>query len=194
MVGRIAVIGLALAVSGCGVTPYGSVGIGTRIGNVHVGTGIGVPLGHLGGFGGGFGSGFGGGPKASAGSFGGAVLGGLAGSRFGQGTGKLVAVGLGTLLGSVLGGSAGRSLDRADELYARQAAALAYAAPVGQSYRWSNPHTGNTGTVTTTRDGWSSSGAYCREFQQTVIVGGAPQAAYGAACQQPDGSWRILAQ
>jgi len=31
----------------------------------------------------------------------------------------------------------------------------------------------------------------CREFQDTVIVGGVKQPAYGTTCQQPDGSWRI---
>jgi len=32
----------------------------------------------------------------------------------------------------------------------------------------------------------------CREFQQTVIVGGQPQQGYGTTCQQPDGSWQIV--
>jgi hypothetical protein len=31
----------------------------------------------------------------------------------------------------------------------------------------------------------------CREFQNTVIVGGVRQQAYGTTCQQPDGSWKI---
>jgi hypothetical protein len=31
----------------------------------------------------------------------------------------------------------------------------------------------------------------CREFQNTVIVGGKPQQAYGTTCQQADGSWQI---
>ena len=32
---------------------------------------------------------------------------------------------------------------------------------------------------------------YCREFQQSVTIGGVPQQAYGVSCQQADGSWRI---
>lgn len=32
----------------------------------------------------------------------------------------------------------------------------------------------------------------CREFQQTVTVGGQPQQGYGTTCQQPDGSWQIV--
>ena len=31
----------------------------------------------------------------------------------------------------------------------------------------------------------------CREFTATVIIGGQPQRAFGYACPQPDGTWRI---
>jgi surface antigen len=96
------------------------------------------------------------------------------------------------LLGAFVGSGIGGSLDRADEVYARQAAARAYAAPVGVPIQWSNPHTGNLGAVQTTRDGWTTSGAYCREFQQQVVVAGRVQSAFGQACQQPDGTWRIV--
>ncbi len=34
-------------------------------------------------------------------------------------------------------------------------------------------------------------GMYCREYQQTVVVGGQPQQGYGTACRKPDGSWRV---
>lgn len=47
------------------------------------------------------------------------------------------------------------------------------------------------GTVVATRDGWSDTGAYCREFQQTVQIGGQMEQAYGTACMQPDGSWQV---
>ena len=33
---------------------------------------------------------------------------------------------------------------------------------------------------------------HCREFQQTVMVGGQPQQGYGTTCLQPDGSWQIV--
>ena len=32
----------------------------------------------------------------------------------------------------------------------------------------------------------------CREFQQTIMIGGQPQRAYGTACHQPDGTWKIV--
>ena len=33
---------------------------------------------------------------------------------------------------------------------------------------------------------------YCREYTQTIIVGGVPQYGYGQACFKPDGSWEIV--
>jgi hypothetical protein len=34
--------------------------------------------------------------------------------------------------------------------------------------------------------------ATCREFQQTITVGGTAQEAYGTSCLQPDGSWKVV--
>ncbi len=38
----------------------------------------------------------------------------------------------------------------------------------------------------------TNDGRYCREYQNTVKVGGNRQSSYGTACQQPDGSWEIV--
>ena len=35
-------------------------------------------------------------------------------------------------------------------------------------------------------------GVYCREYTQPVMIGGVRRNSYGTACQQPDGSWRII--
>jgi surface antigen len=48
-----------------------------------------------------------------------------------------------------------------------------------------------SGHVVTTRTGTGSSGLQCREFQQEVTVGGQTEQAYGTACLQEDGSWKI---
>ncbi len=123
----------------------------------------------------------------------GGAVGGLAGSQIGGGSGRLAATAAGALLGAWLGNSAGQSLDRAD----RQAATTAHteALSTGQQIRWNNPDSGHYGTVTPTRDGRDvNTGAYCREFQSQIVVGGQTQNAYGTACQQPDGSWRIVDQ
>lgn len=132
------------------------------------------------------------GPKQSVGTVGGAAAGALLGSQFGHGTGQLVAVGLGTLLGAFVGNEIGTSLDATDEMQAQHAARRAYTAPVGEQIIWNNPQTGNRGTITTVNEGYSVSGNYCREFQQTVVIGGRSERAMGRACQQPDGTWKIV--
>jgi len=131
--------------------------------------------------------------KQTVGALGGAAAGGYAGSQFGKGTGNLVATGAGVLLGAFLGGELGKSLDRADQAAATQAASRAYAAPMGETIAWQNPQSGNSGTITPVREGRTQSGDYCREFQQTINVGGRMERANGRACQQPDGTWQIVA-
>lgn len=132
------------------------------------------------------------GPKETVGGLGGAALGGLLGAQFGSGKGKLATTGAGVLIGALLGSQVGKGLDSVDKLKANQAIQGAQAAPLNETIAWNNPETGNSGTVTPVRDGTSSTGAYCREFQQTVTVGGKTEEAYGTACRQPDGSWQIV--
>jgi surface antigen len=56
---------------------------------------------------------------------------------------------------------------------------------------WINPDSGNEGAVTPTRTYLKSDGEPCREYLQTVRIGGDERTAYGTACRQPDGSWKI---
>ena len=126
----------------------------------------------------------------SIGTLGGAAAGGLIGNKIaGGGAG-------GTLLGVLIGGFAGNQLggfvDDEDRKRASNAEQRAYSAPLGQQVTWNNPQNGNSGTIVPTRDGYDTNGAYCREFQQTITVGGKQQQGYGKACQQPDGSWKIV--
>lgn len=133
------------------------------------------------------------GQKQTVGTLGGAALGGLLGSQFGGGTGKLVTTALGVAAGGLIGNQIGQSLDRADQAYLYQAAEQAQTAPVGETITWSNPRSGNYGSVTPTREGYQpSTGAYCREYQQEIVVGGRVQQGYGQACRQPDGSWKVI--
>ena len=135
-----------------------------------------------------------GGTKQTLGTIGGGAAGALLGSQFGHGTGKLAMVGLGALGGALLGGSIGKSLDSADRNAAQHAEERAYQAPIGETINWNNPQSGNRGTITPTRDGYSSGGSYCREFEQSIFVGGQQEHAYGTACRQPDGSWKIVSE
>lgn len=132
------------------------------------------------------------GTKQTVGGAGGAVVGGLLGSKVGKGSGQLWATGAGVLLGALIGSEVGKSLDKADMNYMEHATRQAQSAPVGEPISWSNPESGNSGEVIPTRDGYTASGKYCREFQQKVYIGGREESAYGTACQQPDGSWEIV--
>jgi surface antigen len=132
------------------------------------------------------------GPKQTVGGLGGAAAGGLLGAQFGSGSGKLAATAVGVLIGALVGSEIGRSMDSVDRMKADAAVNRAHSAPLGETIVWDNPKTGNSGSVTPVRDGTSSSGLYCREFQQKVTVGGKTQQGYGTACRQPDGTWRIL--
>lgn len=131
--------------------------------------------------------------KQTMGTLGGAVIGGVLGSKIGGGTGKGIAIGAGTLLGALAGSSIGASLDRADMNYYHQTAQQALeTAPAGQALPWRNPQSGNSGTVTPYNYYQTAEGSYCREYSQTINVGGQVQKGYGRACRQPDGSWQIV--
>jgi surface antigen len=131
------------------------------------------------------------GTKQTVGTGVGALAGGLAGSAIGGGSGRLWATGAGVLLGALVGSSIGQSLDNADRLAMQDAQMRAYDAPIGRRIAWNNPRSGNSGYYVATRDGRSSDGYYCREYQQSIVVGGKRQSGYGTACRQPDGSWEI---
>lgn len=133
------------------------------------------------------------GTKETGGALVGAGLGALAGSQIGSGKGKLAAVGLGALLGAYAGSEVGKSLDKADQAYARQTAQNALeSSPSGTRSAWSNPDSGHSGSITPTHTYQRSDGTYCREFRQTVTIEGKSEQAYGTACRQPDGSWKIV--
>lgn len=130
--------------------------------------------------------------KAETGTLVGAGAGAAVGSLIGKGGGNIAAMVIGGLLGAYAGHQIGQQLDDRDRMLADQAGQKALTGPMGQSITWNNPDNGHTGTVTPTREGTDQAGAYCREYQQTVVVGGQTQQAYGTACRQPDGAWKIV--
>lgn len=132
-------------------------------------------------------------PKQAIGSLAGAGLGGYAGSTIGSGRGRVVAAAIGAGLGALAGGYIGKQLDDADKLAAGQTCQQALeSGRSGQVAAWRNPDSGNSGTIVPQKAYQNAQGQYCREFQQTIVVGGKPQQGYGTACRQPDGSWQII--
>lgn len=133
------------------------------------------------------------GPKETAGTVIGGAGGAILGSQFGGGSGRLVGVAIGTLAGSLIGQEIGRSLDRADRLAMENTAqeSLEYSR-TDYTSTWRNPDTGHSGSFTPVRTYQGPDGRYCREYTQTVMIGGEQHRAYGTACRQPDGTWEIV--
>lgn len=133
------------------------------------------------------------GNKQAMGTLVGAGLGALAGAQIGHGKGQLAATAIGALIGAGMGREVGKSLDRADR--AAMAATSQQAlelAPSGTTKTWSNPDSGNYGTVTPEPAARNGKGQNCREFTQTITVGGETRTGYGRACRQDDGSWKLV--
>lgn len=121
----------------------------------------------------------------------GAMIGAGTGALLGNAAGKNSAflTVAGAVVGALVGAEVGRYMDRQDAILNNRA--FESAAKYGGSYGWRNQETGNSGVwnmgpAVTTSDG------YCREYQQKVIIGGREVEAYGIACREPDGSWRIV--
>lgn len=136
------------------------------------------------------------GSKEGGGTFIGALAGAALGATIagkGDSSGKAFGIVAGGLAGAAIGNSIGKSLDRADRLAMQQARynAVEYT-PSGETVRWHNPDSGNAGTYTPRPAQQDRAGRYCREFQQTVTIGGKTEEAYGKACRMPDGDWQIV--
>ncbi len=133
--------------------------------------------------------------NAKLGQTGGAILGGvgggLLGSQFGGGIGKVLMTAVGAAAGAYAGSELGKKLDKADKEEAGKAEDKAKDAPVGETVAWSNPQSGNSGTITPVSERKDSSGKTCREYKSTIIVDGKEEVVNGTACKQPDGSWSV---
>ena len=130
------------------------------------------------------------GPKTGVGAALGAAGGGLLGAAAGGGATGIAA---GVLLGGLVGGATGSYLDDQDKRTAALTTQQALESkPSGTTSTWQNPDSGHSGSVTPVRTYQSANGQYCREYEQTVTIGGQPQKSYGTACRQADGSWQLM--
>ena len=126
----------------------------------------------------------------------GTVVGALTGGALAYGLGqdsskKELWTVLGIGLGAMIGQNIGKQLDERDRILMGQTFNHTMEkAPVNATGQWQNPDTGHGGSVTPTRTFETESGP-CREFTQTVSIGGQMEEAYGTACRQADGSWKI---
>jgi surface antigen len=130
------------------------------------------------------------GPKENTGTLVGALAGGLIGSQIGGGTGERVAAGVaGAALGGLIGNRIGASMDDEDRRRAYEAQMQALeSGPAGAPVAWRNPNSGRYGSVVP-GPAYDQGAMKCRQYTQTIYINGQPQAARGAACRNPDGTW-----
>ena len=104
-----------------------------------------------------------------------------------------VALVLGALAGGFIGSQIGASLDERDrQLHGNTTYDALETQPDNTVSQWNNPNTGHSGTVVPTQTWMAHSGTYCREYVQTIYVRGREEQAYGTACRQADGSWKMM--
>ena len=111
-------------------------------------------------------------------------------------TGRRTLVHLGAVVAATLGLAAcadvtvaTRDLDATDlRLIAEATQDTLEKNKIGESANWSNPATGDIGTITPTRT-FTQDNRPCRDFQQTATIDGRTRFAYDIACRNADGSW-----
>lgn len=122
----------------------------------------------------------------------GALSGAIIGSQFGSGNGRLLSAAIGAGVGGYIGNSIGKNMDKRDRRsFDQTTQSTVMNAPVGQVTHWRSNHSDYRGNVVVKNE-YNHHGRYCREFQQTISIGGKSQPAYGRACRQPDGSWEVV--
>jgi len=118
----------------------------------------------------------------------GGVTGAFIGSLIGDGRGQNVAIAAGAIAGSLIGSSIGQRFDEQDQ------GRIAYSLERKQRSSWTNSTTGHRHTVVPSPTlAPSSSNQQCREFTVDTEIGNRTETAYGTACRQGDGSWKIIA-
>lgn len=129
----------------------------------------------------------------------GAVVGGIIGNQFGRGSGRAAATVGGVVLGGIIGNKIAKDScrdDRHDAYYYNGTYYDAFNDPDDdREWEWRNPYNDHYGYIRAGEyyeDGWEDYDGPCREFTQRVYVDGRWQRAWGVACRQRDGSWRIV--
>ena len=132
------------------------------------------------------------GPKQAIGTVTGMVIGGKMANDFAEGSrNQGLWTMAGVALGAFLGNEVGASMDKQDALLAERAAMQALEFNKSdQATVWTNPDTGNSGTVYPTST-YARAGQPCREFTQEIKIGDKIETAFGKACRNADGSWDI---
>lgn len=123
----------------------------------------------------------------------GGIVGGIVGSKVGKGTGRNVAIVIGATLGAMWGQDIAKKLTSTDKIFSKRTTedTLEYGKP-GEKATWSNPDSGNSGTITPDQVYANDKGKNCRQFETTVTVEGNERTANGTACKLDSGEWQVV--
>ncbi len=130
------------------------------------------------------------GKKAQTGAVLGAATGGVIAAAAGGDAGWIVG---GSLLGALGGGFLGDILDDKDKKEAgRSAHDAMHNKGTGESVAWNNPDSGRSGEMRIEEEFTKSDGTRCKKFTEKIILDDEPHTVYGTACQQEDGTWKVV--
>jgi len=119
--------------------------------------------------------------------------GGLLGTTIGQGgsSAKVAGTIIEAMNGGLVGGTVGTGLNEREKRSALEAEyrALEYTAS-GQKVAWQGD-SGHSGEVVAAQP-YRVGSQDCRQYTQTVVIGGASSTARGTACRNANGSWTPL--
>ena len=122
----------------------------------------------------------------------GALIGGaLAYELAGDSSNKEIWVATGIIGGALAGGHYAVLTEPSQRMNATNMHTTLESIPDNAQTKWINPNTNESGTMTVVRTN-NNNGTPCREFTQTIYVGGKAVQGYGTACRQADGSWKII--
>ena len=123
----------------------------------------------------------------------GAAVGGYGGAQLGSGLGMWAYTAGGAIVGGLVGYQGGRILKESDMAFYQGTANKALAtAGNGTTSNWKNPKTGHSGAFRPIKTVVTLNGQTCRHFRSTVAFSDAVESGDGTACQQSDGSWKII--
>jgi surface antigen len=130
------------------------------------------------------------GPKALTGALSGAAVGAGIGALAGKGKGAAI----GGVVGLLGGAMVGAAVDQRDCMQAQAALRFMSTANVGQPIRWSDPATGNSGTITPlTAATPSQSGQVCRQYRRDSVISGQQTGGdVGVVCRTVSGDWQVV--
>ena len=132
----------------------------------------------------------------AAGTVLGGATGAIIGSQFGKGEGRTAATAIGAIIGASVGREIGESMDDTSRRKADRATRHALdTAEIGTGITWENPANAGAparGSTVIKRHGVDRQGRTCREFQQTVTIGGRNTRSYGTACRDGNGDWKLV--